>query len=163
MKESLVSKDSNNEDKKHNDKRNKFSLLIKEQLYDIIQQNQIYNSIILMNRYIQSPRYFKFIFNVKRKSFNCLCYIRNLFTSKSTNNYKLLYGASSYNKSFINSSLIISVICLSLGISYIANRYKIYKSNSNQSIEKEISNLQKKNAELIESNKKLLTLINKKL
>ena len=65
MKESLVNKDSNNTEERNSKRRKKVSMIIKEQLYDIIEQNQIYNSINQMNKYIQSPRYFKFIFNVK--------------------------------------------------------------------------------------------------
>ena len=43
MKESLVNKDSNNTEERNSKRRKKVSMIIKEQLYDIIEQNQIYN------------------------------------------------------------------------------------------------------------------------
>ena len=164
MKESLVNKDSNNTEERNSKRRKKVSMIIKEQLYDIIEQNQIYNSINQMNKYIQSPRYFKFIFNVKRKSLNCLCYIKNFFRYNSnTTNLFRLNGEASSHKSFISSSLLISVICISLGISFISHRLNLYKSKHNSLTEKEISDLKKQNNELIAQNKKLIALINKRI
>ena len=41
MKESLVNKDSNNTEERNSKRRKKVSMIIKEQLYDIIEQNKI--------------------------------------------------------------------------------------------------------------------------
>lgn len=163
MKESLVNKDNSTEER-NSKRRKRILMIIKEQFYDIIEQNQIYNSINQMNKYIQSPRYFKFLFNAKRKSLNYFCYIRNFFSYKSnTSNFLRLNGEAYSHKSFLSSSLLISVICLSLGISFISNRFNFHKSKNLSPMEKELSALKKQNNELIAQNKKLITLINKRI
>lgn len=170
-------KNNEKNDNIHNKtEKNQYTIinLFKENLNEILEQNQIYYSINQMNKYIQSPKHFKLFFNIKRKSLNIISslrkYIRGHFTStNSKNNLLQLYGNTTYSNenTTIPSKIILCGICISLGLSFIIQKYKFRRRTSttysDKSLKKEIEILKKQNDELIKSNKELISILNKKI
>lgn len=170
-------KNNKNKDNTHNkNEKNQHTIinLFKENINEILEQNQIYYSINQMNKYIQSPKHFKLFFNIKRKSLNIIFslanYIRGHFVSShSKDNLLQLYGKAKYSNenSGTFSKLLFCGICISLGLSYMLQRYK-YRRRANtiysdKSLKNEIERLKKQNDELIKNNKELISILNKKL
>lgn len=170
-------KNNKNKDNTHNkNEKNQYTIirLFKENLNEILEQNQIYYSINQMNKYIQSPKHFKLFFNIKRKSLNIISsmakYIRGHFiSSHSKNNLLQLYGDTKYSNENNGtvSKLLFCGICISLGFSFMLQRYKFRRRlntiYSDKILKKEIERLKKQNDELIKNNKELISILNKKI
>lgn len=146
--------------------------IVQQQFKELLTQNDIHYSIIAMNKYIQSPKYFQVVYNVKRKLKFIMKSIRDVFRKELTgdvNYYKdrLLQLPKATNNEIKTSTsatagmlntrnIMVAVVCVG------ACAWMYNKRKETHDLKRKIRNIEREKQILIFENKELLKKIRTK-
>ena len=148
--------------------------IVQQQFKELLTQNDIHYSIIAMNKYIQSPKYFQVVYNVKRKLKFIMKSIRDVFRKELTgdvNYYKekiLQLPKATHNEVRTSSSSssidgMLNTRNIMLAFACVGTCVWMYnKRKETRDLKRRVKNIEREKQILIFENKELLKKIRTK-
>ena len=145
--------------------------IVQQQFKELLTQNDIHYSIIAMNKYIQSPKYFQVVYNVKRKLKFIMKSLRDVFRKELTgdvNYYKnrvMQLPNASGNEIKTSSpvagvlntrNIMLAVVCVGTCV------WMYNKRKETRDLKREVRNIEREKQILLFENKELLKKIRTK-
>ena len=141
--------------------------MVTHQFKELLTQNDIHYSIIAMNKYIQSPKYFQVVYNVKRKLKFIMKSHKNVLrkeitTNKDNVNNKMLQIRKGANNNEIPTKLLntrnlmFAVVCVGTCV------WVYHKRKETHDLKRRVRDIEREKQLLLFQNKELLNQIRNK-
>ena len=139
--------------------------IVQHQFKELLTQSDIHYSIVAMNKYIQSPKYFQVVYNVKRKLKFIMKSFRDVFRKELTNDVnnknKMMQLPKATNNNEITTltrilnsrNIMLVVVCMGACV-WVYNKRK-----ETRDLKRKVRDIEREKQVLLIQNKELLNKI----